>query len=112
MFTQSQDWHHTRTPQHPTTSPPLNIFVQPRHCKDVDVHHFNTQVAIFGISMKDASSVSLAKDLNVFYLIACLEDYKSEMDYENVGFISDVIALFSRIRKRIAFKFVVELPNK
>ena len=52
------------------------------------------------------------------FLFASLEDCKSEMDYENVDFISDVVGLLSRIRKRIAIIFVaedfgpVELPNK
>ena len=35
------------------------------------------------------------------YLIVCLKDYKTEMDYKNVNFNSDVVALYSRLRKRI-----------
>ena len=40
------------------------------------------------------------------YFIVSLEDCKSEVDYKNADFISDVIALFSRIRQRMAIKFV------
>ena len=48
---------------------------------------------------KEKPSLHLWSSTNVEYSIACLEVHESEMDYENVGFISDLIALFSRIRK-------------
>ena len=64
------------------------------------------------IGHKEKPRLRLWSSAKVEYSIACLEDYKSEMDDKNGDFFSDVIALFSCIRKRIAIKSVVELSNK
>ena len=65
---------------------------------------------------KENPPLCLWSSAKVEYLIARFEDYKSEIDYKNVDFFSDVIALFFVscfcIRRCMAFKFVVELPNK
>ena len=42
------------------------------------------------------------------YLIVCLKDYKTEMDYKNVEFNSDVVALYSRLHERMAMEFDIE----
>ena len=64
------------------------------------------------IAHKEKPRLRLWSSAKVEYSIVYLEDYKSEMDDKNGDFFSDVIALFSCIRKRIAIKSVVELPNK
>ena len=61
---------------------------------------------------KEKPHLRLWPSTEVKYLIVCLEDYKFGMNYKNSDFFLDVIALFSRIRKRMAIKSVVELPNK
>ena len=64
------------------------------------------------IAHKEKPRLRLWSSAKVEYLIVCLEDYKSEMDDKNGDFFSDMIALFSCIRKRMAIKSVAELSNK
>ncbi len=42
------------------------------------------------------------------HLILCLKNYKTEMDYKNVDFNSDVVAMYSRLRERMALAFDAE----
>ena len=44
----------------------------------------------------------------VEYLIVCLKEYKTEMDYKNIDFNSDVVTLYSRLRESMAIAFDVE----
>ena len=61
---------------------------------------------------KEKPRLRLWSSAKVEHLFVFLEDHKSDMNYKNGDFFLDVIALFSRIRKRMAIKSVVELPNK
>ena len=63
------------------------------------------------IAHKEKLRLHLWLSAKVEYLIVSLEDHKSEMDDKN-GDFSDMIALFSCIRKYMAIKSVVELLNK
>ena len=42
------------------------------------------------------------------HLILCLKNYKTEMDYKNVDFNSDVVAMYSRLRECMALAFDAE----
>ena len=64
------------------------------------------------IAHKEKPRLRLWSSAKVEYLIVSLEDYKSEMDDKNGDFFSDMIAMFSCIRKRMAIKSVAELSNK
>ena len=44
----------------------------------------------------------------VEHLIMCLKDYKTEMDYKNIDFNSDIVAMYSKLRERMAFAFDAE----
>jgi hypothetical protein len=50
------------------------------------------------------------------HLIVSLKDYKTEMEYKNVDFNSDVVAMFSTLREDLALAFdckyfgLVDLP--
>ena len=52
------------------------------------------------------------------HLILCLKDYKTEMDFKNVDFNSDVVAMYSKLRENMALAFdaecfgPVDLPEK
>ena len=42
------------------------------------------------------------------YLIVSLKDYKTEIDYKNVDFNSNVVAMYSKLRDGLALAFDVE----
>jgi hypothetical protein len=42
------------------------------------------------------------------HLIVSLKDYKTEMDYKNVDFNSDVVAMYSKLREGLALAFDAE----
>ena len=42
------------------------------------------------------------------HLIISLKDYKAEMDYKNVDFNSDVVAMYSKLRECMALAFDTE----
>jgi hypothetical protein len=39
------------------------------------------------------------------HLIVSLKDYKTEMEYKNVDFNSDVVAMYSKLREDLALAF-------
>ena len=39
------------------------------------------------------------------HLIICLKEYKTEMDYKNIDFNSDVVVMYSKLRERMALAF-------
>ena len=39
------------------------------------------------------------------HLILCLKEYKTEMDYKNIDFNSDVVVMYSKLRERMALEF-------
>ena len=41
-------------------------------------------------------------------LISCLKEYKTQLDYKNVDFNADVIAMYSHVRRQMAMFFVKE----
>ena len=42
------------------------------------------------------------------HLILSLKDYKTQMDYKNVDFNSDVVAMYSKLRECMALAFDTE----
>ena len=42
------------------------------------------------------------------HLILCLKQHKSKMDYKNIDFNSDVVAMYSKLRESMALAFEEE----